>query len=153
AQFRHGPLELAGPTLAAAIVATEPATEALDRGLASELAEAGASVLLLLPKDERLPGVDVVAVGDLHPQLAPAVAAVRCQLLGWRLAGARGWRPGTLGIAWKVTTRECRRPPGRVDVRRGAPEPVWRRPAVARTHPGRAGGGGRPSDVLRAGAV
>src|SRR5262249_20352374 len=63
AQFRHGPLELAGPTLAAAIVATEPATEALDRGLASELAEAGASVLLVLPNDERLPGVDVVAVG------------------------------------------------------------------------------------------
>ena len=37
AQFRHGPLELAGPELAVAIVATEPVTRALDLGLAAEL--------------------------------------------------------------------------------------------------------------------
>ena len=30
AQFRHGPLELAGPDLAAIVIATEPETEALD---------------------------------------------------------------------------------------------------------------------------
>jgi glucosamine--fructose-6-phosphate aminotransferase (isomerizing) len=44
AQFRHGPVELAGPTLAAIVIATEPETEVLDRVLARELREAGAAV-------------------------------------------------------------------------------------------------------------
>ena len=44
AQFRHGPLELAGPNLAAIVIATEPETETLDRALARELREVGAAV-------------------------------------------------------------------------------------------------------------
>ena len=41
AQFRHGPLELAGPDLAAIVIATEPETRDLDVGLAGELVGAG----------------------------------------------------------------------------------------------------------------
>ena len=41
AQFRHGPLELAGPELAAIVIATEPETRDLDVGLAGELVAAG----------------------------------------------------------------------------------------------------------------
>jgi glucosamine--fructose-6-phosphate aminotransferase (isomerizing) len=44
AQFRHGPLELAGPGLAAIVIATEPATAELDRSLAEELARLGSAV-------------------------------------------------------------------------------------------------------------
>ena len=38
AQFRHGPLELVGPDLAAMVIATEPETGDLDLRLAAELA-------------------------------------------------------------------------------------------------------------------
>ncbi len=48
-QFRHGPIELAGPDLAAAIVATEPRTEHLERRLAAHLMRPGASVLVIGP--------------------------------------------------------------------------------------------------------
>jgi glucosamine--fructose-6-phosphate aminotransferase (isomerizing) len=106
AQFRHGPLELAGRDLAAAVVATEPETERLDLALASELAGSGASVLTIRRGDDDGPGGRVVAVGDLHRSLAPAVAAVPFQLLAWRVAVERGFRPGMLEIASKVTTRE-----------------------------------------------
>ena len=37
AQFRHGPLELAGPDLAAMVIATEPETRDLDVAMAGEL--------------------------------------------------------------------------------------------------------------------
>jgi len=112
AQFRHGPLELAGPGLAAAVVATEPATRMLDRSLAAELARAGASVLVIdAPPpgepDEPVPGAAAtIVIGGLDRRLAPAVAAVPFQLLAWRIAVDRGLRPGMLEIAEKVTTRE-----------------------------------------------
>jgi glucosamine--fructose-6-phosphate aminotransferase (isomerizing) len=106
AQFRHGPLELAGAELAGAIVATEPETEALDLALASELARAGASVLVVARAEVELPGVHVVALGDVDRALAPAVAPIPFQLLAWRAALDRGLRPGMLEIASKVTTRE-----------------------------------------------
>jgi glucosamine--fructose-6-phosphate aminotransferase (isomerizing) len=44
AQFRHGPLELAGPGLAAMVIATEPETRELDLGIADELRRLGAAV-------------------------------------------------------------------------------------------------------------
>ena len=47
AQFRHGPLELAGPELAVIVIATEPATRSLELGLAAELVTAGAAVLVV----------------------------------------------------------------------------------------------------------
>ena len=58
-QFRHGPLELAGPGLAVAILATEPATRALDQQLATDLAGTGAAVLLI---------GDVVICAAEHPK-------------------------------------------------------------------------------------
>ena len=67
AQFRHGPLELAGPTLAVMVVATEPATRELELRLAGELAEAGAAVLVISQDGEApdgaLPVTDRPAVG------------------------------------------------------------------------------------------
>jgi glucosamine--fructose-6-phosphate aminotransferase (isomerizing) len=106
AQFRHGPLELAGQELAVAIVATEPATRDLDLRLAGELVEAGAAVLAITPDGAGPRGAEAVAVGDVDPALAPAVAIVPLQLLAWRLAVERGREPGALTIATKVTTRE-----------------------------------------------
>ncbi len=46
-QFRHGPLELAGPGLAAIVIATEAETLALDLALIDELLASGAGVLIV----------------------------------------------------------------------------------------------------------
>jgi glutamine---fructose-6-phosphate transaminase (isomerizing) len=106
AQFRHGPLELAGPGLAALIVATEPETRRLDVGLASELVQTGAAVLVVTEDPERIDGALNVATGAIDRALAPAVSLLPSQLLAWRLAAIRGREPGTYQRATKVTTRE-----------------------------------------------
>jgi glutamine---fructose-6-phosphate transaminase (isomerizing) len=105
-QFRHGPLELAGPDLAAIVVATEPETEDIDHALAAELTGTGSSVLTVgCRAAPEAGGLDVV-VSTPDRMLRPAVAVVPMQLLGRELALARGRVPGTMVRATKVTTRE-----------------------------------------------
>ncbi|TYC17568.1 SIS domain-containing protein [Actinomadura syzygii] len=106
AEFRHGPLELAGPELAAAVIATEPATRDLDLALAAELAVLGGPVLLVTAEGAAPYGVTPVAVGAVDPLLAPAVAAIPFQLLAWALAVAGGREPGRFTIGSKITTKE-----------------------------------------------
>ena len=91
--FRHGPFELAGPGMSAIVMATEPETRRLDLGLAADLVDAGAAVM-------------VVTTGYLDRALMSAVGVIPTQLLAWRLAGARGRTPGAYLRASKVTTRE-----------------------------------------------
>ena len=100
AQFRHGPLELAGPNLAVIVIATEPETESLDRSLARDLREAGAAVL------EITRGGGPFGIGEIDRSIAPAVSIVPIQLFAHRLAIARGREPGMYVHAAKVTTRE-----------------------------------------------
>jgi glutamine---fructose-6-phosphate transaminase (isomerizing) len=106
AQFRHGPLELAGPSLAAVVLATEPETADLDIDLAAELAASGASVMVVSARGETPDGVWGVEIGELDRSLAPAVSVIPIQLLAWQVAQDRGRRPGTMTRATKVTTRE-----------------------------------------------
>lgn len=107
AQFRHGPLELASESMAAIVVATEPATRDLDVGLAGELAASGAAVLVVVAADVDVPdGLRRFDVAGVPRELAPAVAVLPAQLLAWRLAVERGLDPGMLSIATKVTARE-----------------------------------------------
>lgn len=106
AQFRHGPLELAGPGLAAVIIATEPETVDLDTGLARELADAGGAVLLITRERSPVQGTVGVRIGELDRGLAPAASLVPIQLLARRLALLRGRDPGTYVRATKVTSRE-----------------------------------------------
>jgi glucosamine--fructose-6-phosphate aminotransferase (isomerizing) len=105
AQFRHGPLELASPNLAAMLIATEPETAVLDMGLAEELSEAGASVFLIteLTRPSGIPGL---AIGPVDRLLSSAVSIVPAQLLAWKLSALRGREPGAYYRASKVTTRE-----------------------------------------------
>lgn len=106
AQFRHGPLELAGPHLAAIVIATEPETLELDLALAEELVAAGSAVLVVTAGDRGVDRAIQVDVGDVHGPLAPAASIVPAQLLAWRLAPLRGRRPGAYERASKVTTVE-----------------------------------------------
>lgn len=107
-QFRHGPLELAGPGLAAIVVATEPETASLDWALADELAADGVAVLEVgrVPRPATDTGPRVVAIGDLHRSVAPAASIVPIQRLAHRLAVGLGREPGITLRAAKVTTRE-----------------------------------------------
>jgi len=106
AQFRHGPLELAGPELAAIVLATEPETVALDRELAADLARLGAAVLLVTTDGAAPGGMLSIAIGSLDRLLTPAASVVPAQLLAWRLSVATGRIPGSYVHASKVTTHE-----------------------------------------------
>jgi glucosamine--fructose-6-phosphate aminotransferase (isomerizing) len=106
AQFRHGPLELAGPGLAAILVATEAETRTLDLALAEELVRLGSGVLTI-SSDGRGPEDSLtLSLGALDPLVAPAASVVPAQLLAWRLAALNGREPGAYVYASKVTTRE-----------------------------------------------
>ena len=106
AQFRHGPLELVGPGLAAIVIATEPETLEIDLGLTEELVTAGARVLLVTAGERATHGARTIAIGPLDRALSPAVSIVPIQLLAWRLAARRGREPGAYYRATKVTTHE-----------------------------------------------
>ena len=106
AQFRHGPLELAGPSLATMIVATEPETRDLDLDLAAELAAGGAAVVAVIIGPADVPGALVLPLDPVPRSLAPAVSIMPAQLLAWRLAVLAGREPGSYVQASKVTTRE-----------------------------------------------
>jgi glutamine---fructose-6-phosphate transaminase (isomerizing) len=106
AQFRHGPLELAGPDLAVVVMATEPEALELDLGLAGDVAQTGAAVLVVSRAGEAPEGTRAVPTGSVDRTLLPAVSIVPVQLLAWRLAVESGRAPGVLTRATKVTTRE-----------------------------------------------
>jgi glucosamine--fructose-6-phosphate aminotransferase (isomerizing) len=105
AEFRHGPLELAGPDLAVAVVCLEPATLPLDRRLIVDLVARGSSVMAVGLPDH---GTEAwrLTVDTAEPLLAAAVAAVPLQLLAWTLAVARHAVPGQFNVGSKVTTQE-----------------------------------------------
>jgi len=106
AMFRHGPLELAGPDMTAIVMATEPETRRLDLGLAADLVDTGANVLVVTPDGEAPKGARAVATGYLDRALLSAVSIVPVQLLAWQLAQTRGRRPGEYTRASKITKRE-----------------------------------------------
>ena len=106
AQFRHGPLELAGPDLAAIVIATEPETRDLDVGLAGELVALGAAAIAVVESGETPEGVMRIDIGAQDRLLASAVSILPAQLLAWKLAVERGRPPGSYIRASKVTTRE-----------------------------------------------
>jgi glucosamine--fructose-6-phosphate aminotransferase (isomerizing) len=106
-QFRHGPLELAGPGLAAIVIATEPETAELDRSLARELMRLGSAVVLVTAGGPVTGDVTSIDVGRrLDRLVCPAAAILPVQLFAWRLSVATGRPPGSYVHATKVTTRE-----------------------------------------------
>jgi glutamine---fructose-6-phosphate transaminase (isomerizing) len=106
AQFRHGPVELAGPDLAAMVIATEPETRDLDVGLTGELVALGASAMVVVEGGDTPDGVVRIDIGAQDRMLSPAVSILPAQLLAWKLAVERGRPPGSYVRASKVTTRE-----------------------------------------------
>jgi glucosamine--fructose-6-phosphate aminotransferase (isomerizing) len=112
AAFRHGPLELVGPGVAAVIIALDPATAPLDAALAAEIAASGGGAALIgpaVPAGDAVPErarVVAIPIPVVDPLLAPALALAPIQLLAYRLAVRSGRRPGVFVRAAKITTRE-----------------------------------------------
>ena len=108
AQFRHGPFELAGPELAAIMIATEAETLEIDLGFTAELTASGAGVLLVTSGPQGPQGAVHVEIGSLADAIAPAVSIVPIQLLAWRLAAIRGREPGAKGRCANGRVPICR---------------------------------------------
>lgn len=97
-QFRHGPIELAGPGHAAVVLAPPSATGELQRRLGADLLAYGSSVVLIGPPSPPLP--QLVASGsaafwtipDLPEPWTPLVEACALQWLAWA-CGVRAGRP------------------------------------------------------------
>jgi glucosamine--fructose-6-phosphate aminotransferase (isomerizing) len=103
AEFRHGPLELAGPRLAAALLTLEPASATLDTRLHRDLVTTGSAVATI---GSTITGAPHFPVTPVTPLLDVASAAVPLQLLAWALAQERHPRPGHFLVGAKVTTEE-----------------------------------------------
>ena len=106
ADFRHGPLELAGPDLAVVLLSLEEPTRHLDHRLAAEMARHKTAVLVVASALSSANGIRKLTIGRIEPLLACAVAVIPAQLLAWRLARAVGRQPGEFHLASKVTTEE-----------------------------------------------
>jgi glutamine---fructose-6-phosphate transaminase (isomerizing) len=106
ADFRHGPLELAGPDLAVVLLSLEEATRRLDDRLYAEVARHKTAVLVVANAHGPAGAPRTLTIGPVEPLMACAVAVIPAQLLAWRLARALGRRPGEFRLAAKVTTEE-----------------------------------------------
>ncbi len=95
-QFRHGPLEMAGPGLAALLLAGDPAARPLNERLRDELRAFGAAAIWLDP----MPGAEPPAAELLRP----FVEILPFQALSVVLARRDGREPGRFDKIEKVTT-------------------------------------------------
>ena len=101
-QFRHGPLELAGPGLTAVLFGGDGQARGSVRQLGADLLASGSTVLTV--GDPRLPGaVHVGAPGGSMPSRL-AHDALIAQHLTVAIATAKGITPGVFTYGSKVTT-------------------------------------------------
>lgn len=104
-QFRHGPLELAGPGKSALVLVSPGPLGRHDLDLAGEMAEAGMGVVAVCP--EGAPRGAPAAVYVLPwPSASPASVVLAIQCLAHELARRQGRVPGTFSRIGKVTTKE-----------------------------------------------
>jgi glucosamine--fructose-6-phosphate aminotransferase (isomerizing) len=102
-EFRHGPLELAGPGLTAVLFgAWADDTSSPVPDLAADLTASGADVTLV--GDLFRPGARTVPIPRGHTLTELAASAVVAQHIAVHLARARGIEPGQFTYGRKVTT-------------------------------------------------
>ena len=94
ANFRHGPVEVAGERLRAFLFASQMATRDLDRALAGDLIRFGSFVQVIEP--------------PVEPWLAPVFETIPVQFAALRLAEWRGVPLGHVQLASQVTRAEDR---------------------------------------------
>lgn len=102
-QFRHGPLELAGPGLTVVlfgVFADDPSPSM--RGLAADLIRSGSRVLLV--GDVTLDGADTIVTRRADALGRLCAGALVAQRFAVEIARARGIEPGVFTYGSKVTT-------------------------------------------------
>ena len=102
-QFRHGPLELAGPGLSAILFGAQADDAAGPiTGLAADLVATGADVTLV--GDLVMPGTRTIVIPRGAALTELAAGAVVAQHIAVQIARARGIEPGAFAYGRKVTT-------------------------------------------------
>lgn len=104
ADFRHGPLELAGPNLTVLIFEGAPRTASLNRALALEVkALGGKAIWLAMQPDSALP---TLCLPPVEESVRPLVEILPLQLLTIAMARRNGFVPGKFRHIGKITTQE-----------------------------------------------
>lgn len=107
--FRHGPMEIAGPSVGIIVLAPKGKTGALCRRLAADTSRLGSPTWLLASAAEG-PSNSTGAVVSRFPQVpeefAPILLSVALQLFAAELARRRGRQPGVFQHSGKVTDVE-----------------------------------------------
>ena len=104
ADFRHGPLELAGPGLTLLMFEGDSQTAALNRALAVEVEALGARVIWLgMQPDATLPTFVLPQVDECA---RPLVEILPLQVLTLVMARRNGITPGKFRHVAKITTQE-----------------------------------------------
>lgn len=102
-QFRHGPMELAGPGLTAILFGARVANgDSTIRRLAADLVTTGATVVLV--GNEHLKGALTIPAQASFPLQGLATGAVVAEFLAMELARANSVEPGAFAFGHKITT-------------------------------------------------
>lgn len=104
AEFRHGPLELAGPGLSVVVVAIEETMKDLDERLVADLAAAGSPVIVVGPAG--LGARYHLPTESVDPFFDVIQAAIPLQLMTWAIAADKHEVPGVFRVGAKVTASE-----------------------------------------------
>lgn len=105
-QFRHGPLEIAGPGFAAIVFAMRGKTQELGLRLAHDIARFGGKAVLVGDAALQAERVFHLALPTLDELYAPLAEIVPLQLLARQMALDKGLTPGKFERAGKVTLKE-----------------------------------------------
>jgi glucosamine--fructose-6-phosphate aminotransferase (isomerizing) len=104
AEFRHGPLEIAGPGQTALVFAGEPGVRALNFKLWGDLRAKGVNALWIEPPGESMSAANVLPMPAAAGFGLPLAEIVPVQLLCVHLCLALGLKPGQFRYIEKVTT-------------------------------------------------
>ena len=108
-QFRHGPIEAAGPHALLVIFAPSGTTTELLLRLAGDTAEYGSPTWVVTDTKAKVPGGENVFISQLPKVtegLSPLLSIIAVELLGVAIAKRKGFEPGRLQRVSKVTDFE-----------------------------------------------
>jgi glucosamine--fructose-6-phosphate aminotransferase (isomerizing) len=102
AEFRHGPLDMAGEGILVCVFAGEPRTAALNRRLAQDVEAAGGMSAWIGPDSAPAP----FRIPEVSPEARPLLEILPVQMISLALSARAGREPGRFARLGKVTAEE-----------------------------------------------
>jgi len=102
AEFRHGPLDMAGDGILLCVFAGEPRTAALNRRLAQDVEAAGGLSAWIGPDSAPAP----FRIPEVPPEARPLLEILPVQMISLALSARAGREPGRFARLGKVTAEE-----------------------------------------------